>query len=83
MNRAGFQALAVERSEDAGVLLNPGATPVPTALPVGRSISFLYENTEESSTLDQPAFSRRIAISGDMPAWPLMTRDRVWRATPS
>ncbi len=34
------------------------------------------------SALDQPAFSRRIAISGDMPAAPFSTRDSVWRATP-
>lgn len=34
------------------------------------------------SAVDQPAFSSRIAISGEMAARPFSTRDRVWRATP-
>jgi len=32
--------------------------------------------------LSTKRFSRQMAISGENPAWPLMTRDKVWRATP-
>ena len=37
----------------------------------------------QNSALDQPAFSKQMAISGEIAAWPFRTRERVWRATPS